>query len=91
MKDKSNNMGEETKKFIKEVFGDNFAKNLNGFEKKFKEVYAKNEKLSKEAQEEVSSFIYFINKFWFLKQAKADQYKKDINFLISLILEIFEV
>ena len=85
-------MGEETKKFIKEVFGDNFAKNLNGFEKKFKEVYAKNEKLSKEAQEDVRNFISFIVNFLvFFKQAKADQYKKDINFLISLILEIFEV
>ena len=46
-------MGEDTKRFIKYVFGDSFAKNFNIFDKKVKELYNKNEKLSKELQEEV--------------------------------------
>lgn len=49
-------MGDETKKFIKDVFGDNFTKNLNVFEKKFKEIYAINETLNKELHEEVYKF-----------------------------------
>ena len=46
-------MGEDTKRFIKDVFGENFAKNFNLFEKKIKELYNQNEKLSKELQQEV--------------------------------------
>ena len=85
-------MGEETKKFIKEVFGENFTKNLNVFEKKFKEVYSKNEKLNKELLDEVtydklSSRLIFI----FLKQAKTNQLRKDINLLINLIFDIIDV
>ena len=57
-------MGEDTKKFIKDVFGENFAKNFNLFEKKIKELYNQNEKLSKELQEEVH-FIPIFKVFFF--------------------------
>lgn len=58
-KDKGNTLGDDTKKFIKEVYGENVAKNLNVFDKKLKELFLKNEKLNKELLEEVKSTPFF--------------------------------
>lgn len=58
-KDKGNTLGDDTKKFIKEVYGENVAKNLNVFDKKLKELFLKNERLNKELLEEVKSTPFF--------------------------------
>lgn len=58
-KDKGNTLGDDTKKFIKEVYGENVAKNLNVFDKKLKELFLKNERLNKELLEEVKSTAFF--------------------------------